>query len=132
MKFGNILGWLGCLALVTAAFGSNAFGETPKADGFGCAKPRAATASEVALIRKAMEEKLLDSDSAKFLDVKICEGDEGHSLCGKVNAKNSYGAYAGYKGFMGLLVPNKEAFILAIDDSESAAAESVCRKSGYY
>ena len=38
---------------------------------------------------------LIDPDSAKFRNVRL----HGTSVCGEINGKNGYGAYAGYKRF---------------------------------
>jgi hypothetical protein len=44
---------------------------------------------------------LKDPDSAKFSDVVAVDDDKGgFAVCGKVNAKNSFGAYIGAKSFI--------------------------------
>ncbi|MCP3048346.1 hypothetical protein K6X13_14785 [Xanthomonas euvesicatoria pv. allii] len=43
----------------------------------------------------AAADTLMDPDSAKFRNVHL----QGVIVCGEVNGKNGYGAYAGYKRF---------------------------------
>lgn len=48
--------------------------------------------------KRAISDKFKDPDSVKFRDLYLAN--KGlPTLCGEVNAKNSYGAYTGYKGF---------------------------------
>lgn len=96
---------------------------------FAGGKP--ATASDIAGIKEAMEDRLKDSDSAKIKDVRL-NGDEksGWQFCGSVNAKNSYGAYSGFTPFMGMKLKGTDGnisyVVLGVDDS----VEQVCRKYG--
>lgn len=51
------------------------------------------------LIRKAKQNvtsEFKDPDSAKFRNIRVIRG----SVCGEVNAKNSYGGYVGYRRFV--------------------------------
>lgn len=61
---------------------------------------RNATATEIGWIRAALQTQLKDADSAKFKQMVIVSSkvgeDEDYIVCGLINAKNSYGAYAGY------------------------------------
>lgn len=63
-----------------------------------------ATADDEKAILIDMEEKLKDASSARLKDVFFIPQSEKGSyvMCGKVNAKNSYGAYAGYESFTGM------------------------------
>lgn len=69
----------------------------------GC-KPGEDKAIELA--KKEIAQNLKDPDSAKFRFVRMVqskENDDGTILalvCGQVNAKNAFGAYAGFKSFM--------------------------------
>jgi len=49
--------------------------------------------------KSAITSKFKDPDSAKFRSLYISNKDVP-TLCGEVNAKNSYGAYVGYRGFI--------------------------------
>ncbi len=64
----------------------------------------AVDAAEVETIRAALETVIADAPSARFKDV--CLSDFGNSLngkpkvvCGAINQKNEFGAYAGYRKF---------------------------------
>ena len=80
----------------------------------------AQTGGHASLVAKAKTEiakGLKDPDSAKFRNIgvyKSTTGKGGVSVCGEINAKNSYGAYNGFRGFM-----VAEGFAL-IDGEESA------------
>nr|WP_313011603.1 hypothetical protein [Brucella intermedia] len=62
-----------------------------------------ASESQLRELRSALEEQLLDAQSARFKDVCIVQKHEGmkgdFAYCGSVNAKNKFGAYVGYKEF---------------------------------
>lgn len=120
--------------LFTAAVIFSVMGGTAHAD---AAKP--ATSQQVAAVRAAMQDKLKDADSAKFMDVQLthrANAPDGMLIvCGKVNAKNSYGAYGGYKAFFGSYLDatkDRKAFaiIMAIDDDDSPVANTMCEQSG--
>ena len=51
--------------------------------------------------KDAVREKLKDGGSAKFKDVFFHSGKDGVPMtCGKVNSKNSFGAYGGFQAFV--------------------------------
>lgn len=50
-------------------------------------------------IKRGVAQDLKDPSSAEIRDVKVVEGPGGRFLCGEVNGKNSYGAYAGFVPF---------------------------------
>ncbi|MEL7937685.1 hypothetical protein [Pseudomonas delhiensis] len=82
-----------------------------------------ATEKDIQAIRVAMEEKLKDADSAKFSSVVI--GTDG-TTCGKVNSKNSLGAYAGYEPFIGMKLSAGNFYVLSIGKE----AGQVCAEHG--
>jgi hypothetical protein len=55
-------------------------------------------------LEDAVKERMKDADSAKFRSERMYwSDDQAHpvmSLCGEVNAKNSYGGYTGFRGFI--------------------------------
>lgn len=69
----------------------------------GC-KPGADKA--VSIGQREVSAVMKDPDSSKFRNVKFIQKDEADDgtvsgyVCGEVNAKNSYGAYAGFSPFM--------------------------------
>ena len=93
-----------------------------------------ATPKELTVVKKAFSEMetLKDPDSVKIKDVRI----SGDNVCGKVNAKNSYGAYVGYTIFFGMYFSkNKEgnpvALIMHIDSGdEDNIAQQMCATKG--
>ncbi|WP_139800012.1 hypothetical protein [Plesiomonas shigelloides] len=59
-----------------------------------------ATASEEKSAKALVVEQLKDPNSAIFGEIWAMKGTNGHrSICGYVNAKNSYGGYTGKKMF---------------------------------
>ncbi len=63
---------------------------------------RTATPDELEKIRASMKLKLKDDEGARYANVEVAErvgGNGSAQICGLVNAKNSYGAYAGYSAF---------------------------------
>jgi len=52
----------------------------------------------------AVEDKLVDPESATFKDVTV--NDLDGRICGKVNSKNSFGGYSGFRKF--LILPSIE------------------------
>lgn len=58
-------------------------------------------------LREALEDHLKDSESARFRGFRQSKPENGvWTLCGEVNAKNSYGAYSGFEPF--LVIAGKE------------------------
>lgn len=62
-------------------------------------------------IKSAMDDRLKDSESAKLKDVRIAE--DG-TVCGLVNAKNSYGAYAGYEPFIAMKLSTGKFYVVGV------------------
>lgn len=69
-----------------------------------------------ALAQKEMVEGLKDPDSAKFKNLRVTEihGEQDGSVlatvCGQLNAKNSFNAYVGYKKFILTLAMKEKGF----------------------
>lgn len=52
-------------------------------------------------LRGAFEDRLKDAESARFRAIKQGPPKDGAwTLCGEVNAKNSYGGYSGFEPFL--------------------------------
>jgi hypothetical protein len=65
--------------------------------------------NEVAL-KAAMTTNLKDAESARFTEIRIKPlGNDLFMVCGQVNSKNSFGAYAGFTPFMSLAVAQPKA-----------------------
>lgn len=92
---------------------------------------RNASEKEIVVVKAALAEKLKDPDSMKLKNVQIAE--DG-TLCGDVNAKNSYGGYTGFSRFIGMYFSaNKEgkpvAIIIGIDSKEGIS-QKMCADRG--
>lgn len=68
---------------------------------------RDATPAELAAVRKGMEGSLKDPESVQFREVKVGRkpGEPVDYVCGKMNAKNGFGAYTGFRRFLAILIP---------------------------
>lgn len=53
-------------------------------------------------IQSKVAEQLKDPESAQIRKVRLHHGPSGAFVCGEVNGKNDYGAYAGYSPFFSL------------------------------
>lgn len=92
-----------------------------------------ASEADIEGVRLAMEQKLKDASSARFVDMILIPGEASTStICGKVNSKNSYGAYGGYVPFYGRRVARDTGkhlyFILLIDPSSEVVCEDKIKK----
>ena len=101
------------------------------------ARGRAATKAEIEVLRESLQERLKDADSAKFKDVYFGKGENSNTVCGLVNSKNSYGAYAGYSAFVGMIFPGTEesagkpiGMVIGVDTSDSPVALTLCSNDG--
>lgn len=97
------------------------------------AQARTATKAEEAALRQSMESKLKDPDSAKYRKIKV-GGDEDSTICGEVNAKNSFGGYVGYVSFVGFRARLDDGTtvveVLELDTAESSLARTMCARRG--
>lgn len=67
----------------------------------------ALTSAEVQAVQDGVRSRLKDPLSAQFSDFISAGGTQGGVIyvCGKVNAKNSFGGYTGFQRFYGILSP---------------------------
>lgn len=82
-----------------------------------------ASKEDIQGLKSAMEDRLKDADSAKFKDVRIAANG---TVCGQVNAKNSYGAFAGFTPFIALKLAAGKFAVVGI----SPEAAQVCADKG--
>lgn len=106
------------------------------------AESRSATPAEIELAREGMQELLKDADSAKFRNVRFGVGSSKATVCGDVNAKNTFGAYAGFTAFVGHFIgpddyENSAAvrhapkiLIFKVDEEPDGAAAIMCATKG--
>lgn len=59
-------------------------------------------ADSVERVKEAVRAQLKDPYSAQFTDIKTLDTPTGITVCGEVNAKNSFGAYSGSVKFWGV------------------------------
>lgn len=76
----------------------------------------------IARAKQSVTKDFKDPDSAKFRNIRVVRG----SVCGEVNAKNSYGGYVGYKRFVS--VAGVVAWVEG-EDANFAESESMCSKT---
>ncbi|MFG0919435.1 hypothetical protein [Pseudomonas sp. CJQ_11] len=88
-----------------------------------------ATSADLAGIKVAMDNVLKDADSAKLKNVFLTPEDKAWRICGRVNSKNSYGAYAGYSPFLGMKFPREDGKALYVVASVGEGAGLVCDKA---
>lgn len=82
-------------------------------------------------LRQAFEQTLKDAESARFRAIKYQPTGEpgGWTMCGEVNAKNSYGGYSGFEPFLGMAIRDgKSMGYLILGIGEASAA--VCKEKG--
>ena len=114
---------------VLASFGALA--------GDGYAHIHDATPREMAAVKSSVTANFKDPDSAKFRNVKVLVDGDSRTVCGEVNAKNSYGAYVGYTKFYATLVDfgkGTDPIVIApiIDQEDSSDALKQCNAKGLF
>ncbi|QFY77843.1 hypothetical protein DUD43_09180 [Alcaligenes faecalis] len=88
----------------------------------------AASEADIEGVRLAMEQKLKDASSARFVDMILIPGESTMStICGKVNSKNSYGAYDGYVPFYGMRLFRDSGQHLYVILRIDPTSEEVCK-----
>lgn len=87
-------------------------------------------------VQKGVVQQLKDPDSARFGDIAAVKSSAGTiTVCGWVNAKNSYGGYTGDKPFLGAIIGSgaKLGFYvvgMGGTDTETKATIQVCQQNG--
>ncbi len=111
--------------------------QAPKSVEIKPGKPFKLSSGQQSAVRAGIRERLKDPDSAKFAAISAVKDDKGIVyVCGKVNAKNSYGGYTGMSPFFGMLMggPKTKEFFAVIGigsgGSDSAANAEMCRRHG--
>lgn len=97
--------------------------------------PITLTAQQQKAVRVGVVSGLKDPESARFggmIGAKDRDGDI--TVCGFVNAKNSYGGYSGMSPFVGMFLKPPSADFrvveVAVSDKDRAAVVKVCRQYG--
>jgi hypothetical protein len=92
---------------------------------------------DISVVKRYVTESLKDPGSATFGSLSASISDRGVvTVCGAVNAKNSYGGYAGQAPFIGILATNTSGqrvfgvIGMGGTDDQSAAVLSLCQRNG--
>lgn len=97
--------------------------------------PVALTAKQIEWVKEGVRKELKDPDSAKFDGIAGAKaaGEKDITVCGFVNARNSYGGYTGKKPFLGLL-GSKGYVVIGIggDQASTGAAYITCADAGIH
>jgi hypothetical protein len=113
------------LGVLLALFVSNV-----AAQDSGAARP--ATPKEEQAVLEALKDRLKDPDSAKISNVKISA--DGKTVCGLVNAKNSFGGYTGDSVFYVMAFARDGGdpayAVVGVDSGRETGAATLCAKDG--
>lgn len=97
--------------------------------------PRPATAPEEQAVVDALKRRLKVPDSVQVSHVMV--GTDGETVCGYVDAQNSFGAYTGSARFMALVFPPTAqsagkpiATVIGIDSGSDTASSTLCARAG--
>ena len=83
------------------------------------------------LLQAAFQSELKDADSAKFRALRYkMDTPEGWTMCGEVNAKNSYGGYVGFQPFYALVLKIDPEPVEYSVVGMGKAAGDMCREMG--
>jgi hypothetical protein len=83
------------------------------------------------LLQAAFQGELKDADSAKFRAMRYkMDTPEGWTMCGEVNAKNSYGGYVGFQPFYALVLKIDPGPVEYSVVGMGKAAGDMCREMG--
>lgn len=119
---------MSCKALVIGLGLTTLVASTPALAG------RAATPNEQEAIKRSVLHALKDPESARFGDFIVgVEKDGTITVCGWVNAKNSYGGYTGMSPFYGLMTADPLLFLpvgIGGDRNMTKAIRQMCTQGG--
>lgn len=93
------------------------------------------TPDDKTIIENGVRQSLKDPDSAKFGPMQASKRSDGAvTVCGYVNAKNSFGGYVGMQPFIGLLSKEPDPVFgvsgMGGTDTKTMVVKSFCKKSG--
>lgn len=83
-------------------------------------------------VEAAVRQSLKDPESARFGDITAGRSADGTTVCGQVNAKNSYGGYTGPARFYGTLSGDNFRLV-QLDDTNAGGsrwASNLCAQVG--
>lgn len=97
--------------------------------------PVVLTAQQIEWVKEGVREELKDPDSAKFEGIVAMKDvkDGGITVCGFVNARNSFGGYVGKKPFFGGFgTKGFVAIRIGGDKTSTLVAYNLCNEYGIY
>lgn len=80
-------------------------------------------------VQKEVSSGFLDPMSAQFTETQVVTGEPWVYVCGRVNAKNGYGAYTGFKDYVGIRISDNLIDAEIIEDGSETPCEAY-RRSG--
>ena len=95
--------------------------------------PTQLSSAQIKIVQENVRKALKDPESARFGVTKAAKSDKDVvTVCGFVNAKNSYGGYTGEKPFLGTLLKSGGFVVISAggDDASVSASLEVCKASG--
>lgn len=95
--------------------------------------PYALNVAEVREVQSKVASRLKDPEAARFGNILAVRHDDIVEVCGKVNAKNSFGGYVGEHPFYGTMpLPSRTFFPIGVggDHASSEASYAMCRDFG--
>lgn len=96
-------------------------------------RPITLTAQQQQVVRAGVTRGLKDPESARFGGMSGVKDKDGDiTVCGMVNAKNSYGGYAGMSPYIGMFLRPTEFRVvdIAVSDKDRLAVLKVCQSRG--
>jgi hypothetical protein len=120
------------LAVLLFLTGCNSGGQ--RYDSLEMLTPVKLSKAQMAAVRSGVTKSLKDPESARFGAMIGGKSSKGTiTVCGYVNAKNSFGGYTGEKPFTGVLVSHDKKFVMVGmggSDIDTQVTMDVCRKQG--
>lgn len=102
--------------------------------GIEAGTPTRLTTSQMASVDTGLRASLKDPDSARIAGVSAARGKDGTlTVCGHVNARNSFGGYTGFVPFSGFIIEGSRIFqVTSIGNpaDDNYGIRVVCRDSG--
>jgi hypothetical protein len=95
--------------------------------------PTSLSETQFGIVKASVIERLKDPESARFGKYVAGSSKSGDiTVCGFVNAKNSFGGYTGDRPYFGLLFNDKLFVVIGISESDTdvQATMKVCADNG--
>lgn len=95
-------------------------------------EPASLTPAQLLVVQNAVRVELKDPYSAMFGGYRASRHQDGHlTVCGYVNARNSYGGYAGQQPYLGALTNGQfDVVAVGLVGTDNYALLATCRRGG--